>query len=304
MKPKSFVYVFVIITLLYVVLALGVPPDQATLDKYDLSSLQIRLLNLTVVIPVVLIWLTALYGFINLKKYALSIKESKEGKAFNLLSNGLMILALSLPLGSVISSISRYIATNNDAYLVSTTIIKNYSSLLFSLAAFVVIAIGARELIRTFNQKSQSAFRLPTSIVSALIVLSVIYTWLISTHSFNQGASNDAFYLPSWLVIFTLVIPYLIAWGAGMAATYFITVYNTRVKGAVYKKAFSDIARGIGTVVFISITLQLILTVTSQLNRLNLTPVLLIVYALLILYAIGFGFIARGAKKLKKIEEV
>jgi hypothetical protein len=64
------------------------------------------------------------------------------------------------------------------------------------------------------------------------------------------------------------------------------------------------LAKGIGGVILISILIQFLTTASARLNRLNLTPLLIIVYCLLLLYGIAYGFIAVGAKRLKRIEEV
>jgi hypothetical protein len=50
--------------------------------------------------------------------------------------------------------------------------------------------------------------------------------------------------------------------------------------------------------------LQFLTTITEQLNRLNLAPLLIVLYLLIAFYAVGYALVARGAKKLKKIEDV
>jgi hypothetical protein len=45
-------------------------------------------------------------------------------------------------------------------------------------------------------------------------------------------------------------------------------------------------------------------TVSTRLTQLSLTPILFILYALIVIDAAGFVLIAIGANKLKQIEEV
>jgi len=57
-------------------------------------------------------------------------------------------------------------------------------------------------------------------------------------------------------------------------------------------------------VILTSITLQYVTTLTDRLTHLRISAVLIILYLLLIMLALGYVMIALGAKKLRKIEEV
>ena len=302
MRSRTYVLAFIVLLLVYVGLTFGLPVDPETLQRYKLTESQIKLVNLTIVLPVILIWLTALYGFVNLKKYAQTVADTKEGKAFGYLTLGLMVLAFSLPINAIISSLAKYISINNSEMLTATTITRNYITLIFSLATFMVLITGATALAKTVKRKSIPT--VPASFAIGLISLSVVYTWLITAKPINQGIDERAYFLPSWLLILTVVIPYLLAWRAGLAATYYLYTFHQNVKGVIYKSAFKDLAMGIGVVVMVSILIQLLTTSSARLSTLNLTPILLIIYVLLALYAVGFGFVARGAKKLKRFEDL
>jgi hypothetical protein len=90
----------------------------------------------------------------------------------------------------------------------------------------------------------------------------------------------------------------------GFLAAYRLYTYQRRVKGAIYRSSLIYVAVGIAAVVMSSIAVRFLATISNQLNRLKLTPVLFIIYGLLVLIAIGFLSIAWGAKKLRRIEEV
>ncbi len=302
MRSRTYVLLFIVLLLIYVCLTFGLPADPETLRRYNLTETKVRLINLTIVVPLVLIWLTALYGFISLNKYAQAVSETKEGRAFRFLALGLMVLAFTLPLNSIIASAVRYISTNHTNLLIPATVTRNHLTVLFSLIAFLLLVTGAIALIKTVGQKTIP--NAPSIFTIGLISLSAFYGWVITAKPLNQGADERMYYLPSWLLIVTIVIPYLIAWRAGLLTTYYLYCFHKNVKGIIYRSAFKDLARGIGVVVFVSILIQLITTSAAQLSRLNLTPILALVYVLLILYAVGFGFVARGAKNLKKLEEV
>lgn len=116
--------------------------------------------------------------------------------------------------------------------------------------------------------------------------------------------SEPTYYLPNWLIILTLAVPYVYVWCVGINAVRNLNIYKNRVKGLVYKRAIDYLAKGIAVIIVLSIFIQLIAVLSAQLNRLNLTPLLAVIYLLLVLYALGYGLVSRGAKRLKQIEEV
>ncbi|HSX43684.1 MAG TPA: hypothetical protein VLE69_00065, partial [Candidatus Saccharimonadales bacterium] len=67
---------------------------------------------------------------------------------------------------------------------------------------------------------------------------------------------------------------------------------------------FTRLALGLGVVVGFLMVLRYLVALTTTLDNLALKYLLLVVYLLLIFIAIGYGLIASGAKRLKKIEEV
>lgn len=302
MKRNVAVYLFLFLSAIYVLLVMLLPTDPATLARYDITESQARVLNLTVVVPLMGIWYMALQGFIRFRGYAKTIRTTKEGWAFTLLSCGLMFLAFGLPLNSIFSALLTYVSAQDKSFLPTATILRNYFGLMIALLSFLLLARGA--ILLVISHKDKTAYRpvLPLFIVPAIILISSLFTWLVVT-SPTGPESETGYYLPNWLIIFTIVVPYLIAWLGGFLALFFLNIYRTKVRGTIYKGAFGELAIGIGVVTLISVVLQLLTTISSQINRLRLTPILLIVYVLVILYAVGFWYIARGSKKLQTFEE-
>lgn len=302
MRYRAYVAAFILLIAVYIAILFGLPANPEVLERYDLTEGQAKILNAAIAIPSVLIWLIALYGFLNIKAYADRVADTKEGKGFQYLSIGLVILAFSLPLNSITSVILGLIAAGNPDALASATIIRNYFIIALAFATFTSLLLGARALTNTLKRKAFSD--IPDGFTALIVVLTAIYTWLIAAKPFNDGMDERIYYLPSWLLVLTVAIPYILAWKWGMRASYYLYQYHKGVKGIVYKSAFKDMARGIGVVIFVAILIQLITTSTAQLHRLNLTPILLIVYGLLAMYTIGFLLVARGSKKLKQLEDV
>ncbi len=83
-----------------------------------------------------------------------------------------------------------------------------------------------------------------------------------------------------------------------------IGYYQKNSKGSIYKHTLRQLSFGILGIIVINVVMQVILTLSERLSRLQLTPVLIIIYALIALYACGFVLIALGAKNLRKFEEV
>lgn len=301
MRRKVYNLVFLGLAALYIVLTTGLPSDPEALQRYNISQHQLHLLALTVAIPIVLIWLMALYGFNRFHEYALAVRKSREGRSLNYLATGLMVLIFSLPLLSSLSSMFTYYSRQRPDLLPTLTILKNYLNLLFPFIAFLLIAKGADSLLKTL--KSQKVAFAPRFSLVGIIALSCIYTWLITTRPIDT-TGNASYYLPNVLILFSLAIPYLFMWCKGLMAAYQLYVYKTKVRGNIYREALNSLAAGLSTIIVLSIFLQLLFTLSSRLTSLSLGPLLYLVYILVALTAVSYGLIARGAKKLKKIEEV
>ncbi|MET0779294.1 MAG: hypothetical protein ABWY71_00510 [Candidatus Saccharimonadales bacterium] len=302
MNKRIYFYTFASLLILYAAVVLLSPTDPAVLHKYDITAGAARLLNLTVVIPIIAIWITAFYGHATLKRYAASVSRSAEGASFNMLANGLLVLVMSLPLVASASAILNYIAQRNPGFLSEATIIRNYLNVVSAVLAFYLIGKGAEALAKLVKRKTLSLDNQKWTI--GFIIVSGLFSWLVMSHHPAASGHESIYYLPDWLVILTVVIPYLYVWYRGTMAAYCIYFYQKNVKGQLYKRALSFCSAGIAMVIVTSVFIQLLTVFTARLNRLNLTPVLLIIYVLICTYAIGYALIAKGAKKLKTFEEV
>lgn len=300
------VFSYILLTLIYLALVWFLPPNRSSLDKYNISELEGKLLGLTFVLPLVGVWFSALYGYLRFRAYALLIRTSPEGPSFKYLADGLMILAFGLPFSSIISSLFNYYSARNPQWLATTTILRNYSDIVIYFSAFAILYIGARNLYKSLRVKQQKDEYFLKYNIFITITVSTVFAWLLIANPINAGAgsSDSIYYLPNWLVIFTIAIPYLFSWYFGSMASYWLLKYQKRVTGKMYKQPFNNLAKGIAVIVFDAMLIRFIASLSPRLERLNLTPLLLIIYVLVLLYILGYGLVARGAKGLKKIEEV
>lgn len=300
---KVYILVFIALLVIYFLLALTLPQDTQILKKFGLSEASARLLSLSIVVPLTVIYLAALYGFVRVKDYADQILNTKEGPYFRHIANGLMFLAFSLPLNSILSSLRSYVRHAYPHLMSDITILRQYLALALTFAAILFISRGAQGLYHTLKPSGSSRQSLNGFVFLVPIILTSLYTWLIV-----QQGSNDAgeppFFLPDWAIIFTIVIPYVYLWCIGIWAAVQMHRYQYNVKGIVYKRAIDYLSKGLAGIILISIVLQLLTTLSGVLNRWDVAPLMFVIYVLIGLYAVGYGLVARGAKKLKKLEEV
>jgi hypothetical protein len=217
-----------------------------------------------------------------------------------------MLLAFSLPLNAIAGTLRNYINVNHQGLTPTTTIMYNYFSLLVTLAGVWLVARGARKLAGTLEKKPYTLNQ--TFLASAYTAFCIFYTYVTLTDPTRRvggGLSGTAaYYLPDFLVFSTIVIPYIILWYLGFRAAYHIELYRKNAPGVLYRKALGYLAAGIAFVVISLMVLRLTTSLSSFLSDLSLQYLLAFVYFLLIVIGLGYGLIAAGAKRLKKIEEV
>lgn len=302
MKARSYTYIFIILIGLYTLLSLVPPPDSRTITQYHLSAVHARLLSISVVLPVIAIWLIAMYGFMRLKDYALLIKDSADGRAFNTISTGVLFLALGSPVASVVNAGTNLLVRSHDNWLPTSTVINNYIGLITMAVGLFFIARGAENLVSLVRKRPNQ--REQHILVLLFIMLSSFFTYFIITRQSQNPSVPRIYYMPNILVLITLAIPYLYFWYRGLLGAYYLHHYQKHIKGQVYKGSLSLVAWGIATIIASSILIRLLVTLSSRISSLSLRPLLLLVYGLLIIAAMGYILIALGAKKLRRIEEV
>jgi len=253
-----------------------------------------------VAIPLVVVWSAAFYGYASLERYALAIRKTADGKAFTTIARGLRWLAWGLPISSIASNILSGIAHNHLSFGKFAVIISHYVTLIISIVAFTIINNGTTQLVAA-TQKRLSINTL-RGVLIGYITLATAYC--AGTISNVVHRHTNVYYLPVWLISFTIIAPYLYAWLMGLFASYEISFYRKQVSGVFYKRALNLISWGLGMAIISSIILQYISSSSNYLRRIDFNWRLLLAYFFLLAYAIGFILVALGANKLKKIEEI
>lgn len=300
-KSRLYAILFAALVGAYLGLSLFLPQDPAVAARHDLSFLQLRLLSLTIAVPLTFIWCAAFYGFITLRRYAGLIYKSVDGKALMNIANGLQWLSLGLPFMAVINSLLNYYSRINPDFTTEALVIRNYVTLVIYFVSFIFISRGAYMLVNYVRKKPEYGEQ--NVWVMLHIILAVFYTYIL-VGPINNGADTALSFMPDWLMLTTIAIPYIFLWYTGFRSAYRLHFYGRMVKGAIYQRSLSNLTLGILFIILSTILLQLLTSLSAQIERLSLTPLLIIVYLLLAIIGVGYFLVAAGAKSLKQLEEV
>jgi hypothetical protein len=283
--------------LIYAALSLLAPVRNNT---FHLTKLELSAIQLTIILPILAIWVIAIFGAATFKRYAGLIRKSADGSALNLISNGLLLVVTYFILQGILGALPNYLV--GTPALKPVIIINNHLPMLVSVAAFGLILAGALKL-RGITSRRMSTGGL-TAIVFPYAVLGAIYAWNFY-HSVPLATVNGIpkFAVPGKMPFFTLALPYIAIWLMGVLAVTIVAEYARTVNGKVYRLVLKDLVRGLSGVLAFSILVQVIQLSAGLFRHMAIGGVLIVIYIILVLYAVGFIFIARGARKLMMIEQ-
>ena len=295
---------YVLLTGLYFVLTFILPANKTVMAQYHLSASQYHILLFVIVLPAIGTWFAAFYGYTKLQTYARTIRNTHEGDDYTQLATGCGWLAYALPISALTSIILNSIANSFTEFHPTAIIITNYENLLLPLVAFSLLSSSARSL--TAKAKLRFTISQARSIIITFVLGGVIYCYYI----FRQFdltsiySSNNAFYLPVWLALITVIVPYLYTWFIGLLAAYEISIFAQQAKGVLYRQPLRYLGLGIAAVIISSIALQYATSIVPRTGSLSLNTTLAVVYATGLISAVGYILIALGATRLKRIEDV
>ncbi|MDL2342148.1 MAG: hypothetical protein QFB87_03670 [Patescibacteria group bacterium] len=295
---------YFLLTGLYFLLVFALPANKVAMATYHLSALQYHILLFVVVLPILGIWFAAFYGFEKLKSYAQAIQKTAEGEDYKQLATGCGWLAYALPIPALVSIILNTIANSHPRFHPTAVIISNYINLIMPLIAFSLLSNSARSLTQHANVRLSMAKA--KSIIVAFATLGVVYCYFIFRNFdlISISTSDNAYFLPVWLAVISIVIPYLYSWFVGLLAAYEIVLFAQASKGIIYRHSLQRLGYGIAAVIVSSITLQYLSSIIPKTGSLSLNYIVAWIYVIQIISAIGYTLIAIGAARLKRIEEV
>ena len=290
---------FAVLTLANIVLNFLLPANHETLATYHLTELSYHVLLLLINSLLGVIWFAAFYGYKVLHEYSQKLHNTTEGKSFHTIARGLTWLAWGAPLNAILSLVLYAFVHNNYHRANAALIIEHYGALIVPVVAFSLIATGTHMLpVRNFRPSSRS--------IKLIMFFFTLFGVLFSYYSLNsiRDLSPNPFRMPLWLILLTVLVPYLYSWYMGAYAAYEIIVYRQKAKGLLYRRALTYLVGGLSIIIASSIMIEFLASSSRYLTQLTLNGILLLIYLLLAMYAGGYGLVALGAKRLKKIEEV
>ena len=287
----------------YVILVFLLPANTVTMRVYHFSSLEYRAALLLVALPSLLTWLAAFIGYAKLRQYVGAISKTPEGAYFDKLATGCLWLAWSLPAASYFGLIANA-AADKWPSVHAPTILGNYINLGLSVVAFSLIGAASRGLVILAKLKfSLASVR---AIMLFFLAAGVLYCYLIfrKLDLSSLGSTNNAYSLPIWLVVVTLIVPYLYAWFVGLLAAYEIRLFSRLTDGVLYRQALRLVAAGLTIIILSFIALQYISSVQPSKGHLVLGYRVVLVSVSRVIGGGGFLLLAVGAERLKRIEDV
>jgi hypothetical protein len=305
LKNKRFSGLYLLLIIIYLLQTFATKVNPAVLSKYRIDSLEDRFLSLTVVLPYIIIWLIALVGYLGLQNYAKSLGREKDGVAFQGIAHGVLWLSLWLPLSSIIGDFVSQYYTDHPSATANLVRLDNYINLVILLLGTWLLYKGTEKLLNVMQYKKKVLVSQP--FLYAYLILSGLYIYFTFQDPARQFPTHTvtvaSYYESNWLLFLTLVIPRLIYGFLGLVAIYNIYLYNVKVKGALYKQALKHLAQGLIAVIISTMILRCIQSLATPLEKFSLAAVLVLVYVLLLIIAIGYVLIAKGAQKLQQLEE-
>lgn len=288
---------YLLFVALYGVITVVPGPSEAVTAQLHATATSIRVAAATLVVVQAAIWSIGLYAYTKFNAYAQAIKAAPDGKSIELLRIGLLFIALWGPVASSVSSVLSYLVSRHAITASSATVFNHYVGLLMPFTAYLFISFGARGLSRLAHLRpSLFAGNVLTLI---LVYIGVVFIRLVFTTPDRQLAYQES----GWVVMLTLVAPYIFTWTIGAMAAYELYLYSRKSPGKVYRQLWRQLSLGFGWLIGGSILLQFVTVLMPRFQQMSsLGAVLLVVYALLALISVGFLLIGRGTASLQKIE--
>lgn len=292
------------LAVVYVVLIFMLPTNQGIVQHYHLTAFEYRMMLLALNLPTIIAWLAAFIGYAKLREYVQSIRETPEGDHLDKMATGTAWLAWSLPVAALVALILGGLANKWASLYPATVVISNYTKLIFPLVAFSIIGAASHGLMRLAKVR----FGFVSSRVVALLFLGggVMYSLMTFKHMnpASLGSTQNPYFLPVWLVVLTIIIPYLYTWFVGLLAAYEITLFSRQTRGVLYKQALRILVLGLVIVIASFVALQYIKGIQPRVNHSTFDYRMVLSAIFHLIGGGGFVLLAIGAGRLKKIEEV
>lgn len=271
----------------------------AVLDQSDNLSRHVAL-AVSVSIPEVIIWIIAAAGAWHFKRYAHGVRQSADGHAYDYIAAALLVMVVYVVLESMSGAIAGLF--RNTSYVRPVVLVVNYLPLTIALISTGLFLKGAMELNR-LTPLWPRWWRL-AGMSAVILAFYGLFLWAFYTNlpHLKPMYGVPHFVLGRSTLLLVYVLPYMLLWTAGLIGCLLVDNYANHVSGSLYRSRLQALRIGV-LMVYIAIYLTQFLVISS-INLIHVTVTLVFVYLLLVLAAIGFILIYRGASRLQRLEEV
>lgn len=292
------------LAIIFILEELLLPVNTLNAEFYHTTITDYRLLSILVNLPLIMVWFVAFWGYTRLKSYVRALGKAKEAKGYRLLTKGMAWLACVLPVTAIIDRLLSGLSDNHPKAHDTTLIISNYFNLLLPFVAFIIIFVAAKVLLK--SQKPAVREAQSPVLMAVFLLFGALYCYLIlkTADLTSLTSSSNIYTLPVWLIIVSLIIPYLYSWFIGLLASYDLLLLSRNIPGVLYKRALAYLTSGLIAIILSFITIQYLTALWPLKQHLVFNYQLVIITLFRIIGGFGFILLAVGANKLKRIEEV
>ena len=272
--------------LLYGAFGLFTPAGTTPHTNYHLPFGVLNAIRISILIPILFFWFLAVYGAQSFTHYSELVVHSPEAKPLRYVSIGLYLTLAYFVVGAVFGSLLDFYTTSPG--FPALVILHDHLSEVITLVAFGFFFFGTKSLAIPTQNRPPIRSTAITIIVTTLLAAGFAARFTTETVSKSAAFGSSLAYEPRILLLITLILPYFVAWTLGALSVRNIYTYSRKVNGILYRKALTDLARGLILVIGFSAVGGILMLMSQTTALLGLGPILLLLYLLLLLYGAGY----------------
>jgi PAS domain S-box-containing protein len=270
-------------------------PLPSSRNIFQLSLPALRLLQLSIAVPYLGIWLIALNGTARFRRFAISRAEPENRKGLLRLNSGLLALLAAMIVGtlaSALANMSRELGYETDL----ATILMNYVYTCTYTFAFVEIFRGCQALPLAQGRSDperRSRWVTVNVLWAAMSFVSLVTFYTNPSRQFSPSPEIPAtYYLPDNAVLFTIILPTLVGWYLGLIAIFRLARIANSMNALLERSYLRRVNQGVAVLLLTAFILNCLQFIgAARLYELGLGPILAVVYGFLSLQCLGFVFI-------------
>jgi len=272
----------------------------ALIHRFDpqINSRLYLVTHLLTLLCEVVLWYILARSAVRFKSYAVSVIESKDGRALNYIANAVALGLLYAMLFGMASTVKTIFWQSPDLTLITS--ITNLLPLLVLLISSVYLLVGTRALRELLvSPKGVSHTRQYVGLLLVFVAIYALYFYHVAAHLLDDDGLHH-FDLSPGVLLLVYVLPHTVAWLLGLFSCLNLARYARNVRGAIYKSLFHDLYMGV-TIAFIGMYLAQVFYV-SNLSSNQFSAGLVFVLAVILLLIRGCLLIYSGTNKLYTLE--